>query len=142
MMPKPSRDRSGRPLLLFSLLAVFSGWITAVAIVVLARAMVEYPLLQISGLQAAQAVSVTVLWIRIGYGTVAGVIGGFVTARLAPRAPLRHVLALLVPMAGVAGLYLLVTAPTQPPLRNAAAFALPLLGALLGGWLQGRFGEG
>lgn len=127
-------------MLLFSLVSIVVGWLTAVAIVVLARAMVEYPLLQISGLQATQAVSVAVLWIRIGYGTLGGGIGGFVTAWLAPGAPMRHVLVLLLPLAAVAGLYLMVTAPTQPLARNVAAFGLPLLGALVGGWLRGRTG--
>jgi hypothetical protein len=72
---------------------------------------------------------------------VAAIVGGWLTARLAPAVPLRHVGALGIVM-------VLVAIPTalgkgaagsgQPVWYCAVVVTIGLIGILLGGWLQGH----
>lgn len=123
---------------LLGALAVFVGWITAVALVVVIRSMVEYPLLEIAGLEAGAPVPELYLWARVAYGGMAGLVGGFVTAWLAPRAPLRHALVLALLVAAPAALYALPRRGGEPPGHDAASILVPVIAVLAGGWLRGR----
>lgn len=77
--------------------------------------------------------------LALSYRIVYTVFGGFITARLAPRAPMRHVmiLALIGLVAGTAGVIVALTrgdlGPNWYPIAIAAT-AYPCT------WLGGRFG--
>lgn len=123
-------------------LSVFVGWITAVAVVVVARSLVEFPLLEITAAEVGAPVPRSFLWARLAYGAAAAGVGGFVTAWLAPEAPLRHALVLTLPVAAPALLYALPEWPAEPPGHDVAAVVLPVAGVLVGAWLRGRIGSG
>lgn len=128
-------------MILLGALSVFVGWMTAVALVVVARSLVEYPLLEISALEVGAPVPEPYLWARVAYGALAAGAGGFVTAWLAPRAPLRHALVLALLVAAPAVLYTMPDRPVDPAGHDPVAVALPVLAVLAGAWLRGRIGR-
>jgi hypothetical protein len=88
-----------------------------------------------------QVVSDKLLLLATAYRTVYGVIGGYLTARLAPFRPMRHALA-----GGVVGIVLgtvgAVTTWDQGPVFGSHWYALALIGlALPQSWLGGKLRE-
>lgn len=129
-------------MILFGALSVFVGWITAVALVVVVRTLIEYPLLEISTLEAGAPVSPFLLRVRLAYAALAAGVGGFVTAWLAPRAPLRHAWALAALVAAPAMAYALPERPGEFPGHDPAAVVLPVVSVLVGAWLRARLEDG
>lgn len=115
-------------------LSIVLGWLTALALVVGARTLVEYPLLEVSG--GGSVAPESLAWIRVGYGTLAAGAGGLVTGALAPAAPLRHGAILAAAVALAALLYALPDGAVEPPGHDAAAVLLPAAAAFLGAWLR------
>lgn len=115
-------------------LSVVLGWLTALALVVGARTLVEYPLLEVSGGESVGPGALA--WIRVGYGSLAAGSGGVVTAALAPGAPLRHGAILSAAVALAALAYALPDGAAEPPGHDAAAVLLPTAAAFLGAWLR------
>ena len=134
LSPKPSR-RLGR-----SVVAVVAGFATVVvlstAVDAVLHAIKVYP-------PAEQGLHDPLLnLLALAYRSVFTLLGGWVTARLAPGAPLRHafvlgVLGLAAGTAGVMATWTLNLGPHWYPIALAAS-GLPL--CWLGGWLatQGR----
>ncbi|MEP6492081.1 MAG: hypothetical protein ABJF01_05355 [bacterium] len=78
--------------------------------------------------------------VAVGYRTLFGVGGGFVAARLAPRAPLRHALSLgwVGVVFGVAGVVAAVTRDLGPVWYPIVLLAVALPAA----WVGGKLGAG
>ncbi len=83
---------------------------------------------------------------NIVYGCAFAVLGGYITARLAPSRPLAHAVALGLIMAVLAIMTSLATAgaPPDPEVAASPAWYYPVLAltvvpsVALGGWLQSR----
>lgn len=118
-------------------LSALVGWLTAVAVVVAIRSFVEYPLVQASGLETGAPTPALHLWARIGYGTLAAGIGGFVTAWLTPARWLLHALVLMIPVTVTAYLYSRPEWSAEPPGHDVAAILLPAAAVLAGAALRG-----
>jgi hypothetical protein len=75
--------------------------------------------------------------LALSYRIVYTVLGGFITARLAPRAPMRHVmvLALIGLAAGIAGAIVATTQDLGPNWYPIAIAATAYPCTWLGGWL-------
>jgi hypothetical protein len=78
--------------------------------------------------------------LALAYRCVATVAGGYVTARLAPRAPMRHavILGVLGPMAGIAGVLATWDMNLGPRWYPIAIAVTGFPCVWLGGWLQQR----
>lgn len=72
--------------------------------------------------------------VNLAYSLGAGVLGGWVAARVAGRAPLVHGVALAVAMVAVSFLGT-GQETTAPPWYDTTATAMGALGALLGSWI-------
>jgi len=102
----------------------------------------------LAALFPASYVATNVAWVvfNVLYGCAFAVLGGYVTARLAPRRPLAHALALGLIMAVLAALTAMTTtaAPASPETANSPAWYYPVLAitvlpsVALGGWLEAR----
>lgn len=124
---------------LLRIVSVFVGGLTGLAVIVLVRLALGIPALGALGGRAgvpgpalpAGAVQVAVV--------LAGAVGGFVTAWIAPDRPLMHALSL----GAVAWALLTAAALLGPP--GPPGVLLPLLvplAVVVGGWLSVRLGAG
>jgi hypothetical protein len=75
------------------------------------------------------------LALNVTYGFVYAILGGWVTARLAPRLPMKHVYALCAAIAVFGLVSALMLAGMLPLWYSLALVALGILGAVLGGRL-------
>lgn len=76
------------------------------------------------------------------YGSLSVAAGGFVTAWLAGRAPLRHAAAFGIVQTGLTLLAMITLWHLQPAMAWIATLIMTLPAALLGGWLFTRYASG
>lgn len=118
--------------LLRSILAVLTGYVTLAMIVIVAT-LAAVPLM----LGSAYA-SPTPAYIAVNllYSGAAGVVGGYVAAKVAMRAPILHAGLLSALMVGLYALSGFRPEPGQPGWYPAVIAAVSASGALAGGWLR------
>jgi hypothetical protein len=131
-----------------SFLALLSGYATIV-IIVLVLTPLAARLLIPAEMLAAKPPQLTSAYLASNfvYGFGAAVLGGWLTAMMAPRKPMAHAGALAVVLLAFAAIGMLgaadggteaAMATGQPPWYGPGTAVVGILGALAGGWLRSR----
>ena len=124
--------------MLRSLGAILAGFVVATILVMACTFIAVATMLPPAGPGQMPEPTLPYLAVNLGYSLLAAFVGGEVAARLAPRAPLGHAMALgvilLVLGIGSAALTSAGTQGSQPGWYLYAVATLGWIGASMGGW--------
>jgi hypothetical protein len=122
-----------------SILSVLAGLVAMVILVMIATGLAVKFMLHASDMQSAMKLKLTppYLAVNLAYSAIFAILGGFITANIAARAPLMHAFALAGLMLVMAVVSFFQSQQTQQPRWYGLVMMLMVPAcAVLGGYLQ------